>query len=126
MREELLKLFKLVKEGKISPEEALEIAETVGIFSQPQQITKEKTPGKKMLYIQIRSAQGEKVDVKVPVNMAQLLKLSLPALKDKLPNVDLQMVSQQIDQALNSLEEFEGDIVNISSNDGTTVRMFVS
>lgn len=126
MREELLKLFKLVKEGKISPEEALEIAETVGIFSQPQQTTKEKTPGKKMLYIQIRSAQGEKVDVKVPVSMAQLLKLSLPALKDKLPNVDLQMVSQQIDQALNSLEEFEGDIVNISSNDGTTVRMFVS
>lgn len=126
MREELLKLFKLVKEGKISPEEALEIAETVGIFSQSQQTTKEKTPGKKMLYIQIRSAQGEKVDVKVPVSMAQLLKLSLPALKDKLPNVDLQMVSQQIDQALNSLEEFEGDIVNISSNDGTTVRMFVN
>lgn len=126
MREELLKLFKLVKEGKISPEEALEIAETVGIFSQPQQIPKEKAPGKKMLYIQIRSAQGEKVDVKVPVSMAQLLKLSLPALKDKLPNVDLQMVSQQIDQALNSLEDFEGDIVNISSDDGTTVRMFVS
>lgn len=126
MREELLKLFKLVKEGKISPEEALEIAETVGIFSQPQQTTKEKTSGKKMLYIQIRSAEGEKVDVKVPVSMAQLLKLSLPALKDKLPNVDLQMVSQQIDQVLNSLEELEGDIVNISSNDGTTIRIFVS
>ncbi|MCS7174287.1 SHOCT-like domain-containing protein [Pseudothermotoga sp.] len=126
MREELLKLFKLVKEGKISPEEALEIAETVGIFSPSQQHAREKTSGKKMLYIQIRSAQGEKVDVKIPVSMAQLLKLSLPALKEKLPNVDLQMIAHQIDQVLSSLEELEGDIVNISSNDGTTVRIFVS
>ncbi|WP_448517104.1 SHOCT-like domain-containing protein [Pseudothermotoga sp.] len=126
MREELLKLFRLVKDGKLSPEEALEIAETVGIFSQPQQPKKEGTSAKKMLYVQIRDPKGEKVDVKIPLSMAQLLKLSLPALREKLPGVDLEMVSKQIDQALGSLQELEGDIVNISSEDGTIVRLFIS
>ncbi|WP_448523716.1 SHOCT-like domain-containing protein [Pseudothermotoga sp.] len=126
MREELLKLFRLVKDGKLSPEEALEIAETVGIFSQPQQPKKEGTPAKKMLYVQIRDPKGEKVDVKIPLSMAQLLKLSLPALREKLPSVDMEMVSKQIDQALSSLQELEGDIVNISSEDGTIVRLFIS
>ncbi|WP_448536224.1 SHOCT-like domain-containing protein [Pseudothermotoga sp.] len=126
MREELLKLFRLVRDGKLSPEEALEIAETVGIFSQPQQPTKEGTSAKKMLYVQIRDPKGEKVDVKIPLSMAQLLKLSLPALREKLPGVDLEMVSKQIDQVLSSLHELEGDIVNISSEDGTIVRLFIS
>jgi len=125
MREELLKLFRLVRDGKLSPEEALEIAETVGIFSQSQQPTKEGASAKKMLYVQIRDPKGEKVDVKIPLSMAQLLKLTLPALKERLPGVDLEMVSKQIDQALGSLQELEGDIVNISSEDGTIVRLFI-
>jgi hypothetical protein len=79
-----------------------------------------------MLYVQIRDPKGEKVDVKIPLSMAQLLKLSLPVLREKLPSLDLEMVSKQIDQALSSLEELEGDIVNISSEDGTIVRLFIS
>jgi hypothetical protein len=125
MKEELLKLFRLVKDGKLSPEEALEIAQTVGVFFEPQQ-PREKTSGRKMLYVQIRDPKGEKVDVKIPLSMAQLLKLSLPVLREKLPSLDLEMVSKQIDQALSSLEELEGDIVNISSEDGTIVRLFIS
>lgn len=125
MRDELLKLFKLVKDGKLSPEEAVEIAETVGIFSQPQETTKEKS-SRRMLYVQIRSSKGEKVDVKIPLSMAQLLKLSLPVFKEKIPNVDVESISKQLDQVLERLEEFEGDMVNISSEDGTTVRVFVS
>ncbi|KAF2958048.1 hypothetical protein AS159_06595 [Thermotoga sp. Ku-13t] len=125
MRDELLKLFKLVRDGKLSPEEAVEIAETVGIFSQPQEMTKEKS-SRRMLYIQIRGPKGEKVDVKIPLSMAQLLKLSLPAFKEKIPGIDLESISKQLDQALERLEEFEGDMVNISSEDGTIVRVFVS
>lgn len=126
MRDELLKLFRLVKDGKLSPEEALEIAETVGIFSQTQQTLKEKPTGKRMLYVQIRNPKSEKVDVRIPLSMAQLLKLSLPIMKEKFPDLDLEMISKQIDQALESLEGLEGDIVNISSEDGTTVRIFIS
>ncbi|MGB9789040.1 MAG: hypothetical protein ACPLTP_00225 [Thermotoga caldifontis] len=125
MRDELLKLFKLVRDGKLSPEEAVEIAETVGIFSQPQEMTKEKS-SRRMLYVQIRSPKGEKVDVKIPLSMAQLLKLSLPVFKEKIPNVDVESISKQLDQVLEKLEEFEGDMVNISSEDGTIVRVFVS
>ncbi|WP_041078108.1 hypothetical protein [Thermotoga caldifontis] len=124
MRDELLKLFKLVRDGKLSPEEAVEIAETVGIFSQPQEMTKEKS-SRRMLYVQIRSPKGEKVDVKIPLSMAQLLKLSLPVFKEKIPNVDVESISKQLDQVLEKLEEFEGDMVNISSEDGTIVRVFV-
>lgn len=125
MRDELLKLFKLVRDGKLSPEEAVEIAETAGIFSQPQEMPKEKS-SRRMLYVQIRSPKGEKVDVKIPLSMAQLLKLSLPVLKEKIPNVDMESVSKQLDQVLEKLEELEGDMINISSEDGTIVRVFVS
>jgi hypothetical protein len=46
-------------------------------------------------------------------------------LKKNVPNVDLDLVSDQIDEALKNLSDLEGDIINVTGSDGTTVRIFV-
>ncbi|MGJ8455332.1 SHOCT-like domain-containing protein [Pseudothermotoga sp. U03pept] len=122
MRDELLRIMNLVKVGKLSPEEGVELAESMGIFSQPKQTAQNK---RRMLYIQVREKDGDKVDIKIPVGLTQLLKLSLPALKEKLPNVDLEFLSDQLDEAMKELSEIQGDIINATGSDGTTVRIFI-
>lgn len=122
MREELFRIMNMVKDGKLTPEQALELAETMGIFSEPKQQKSEK---KRMLYIQVKGKDGDKVDIKIPVGLVQILKLSLPALKEKFPNVDLDLLSQQLDEAMKGLSEIEGDIINATGADGTTVRIFI-
>ncbi|HOJ87831.1 MAG TPA: hypothetical protein PLP64_03690 [Pseudothermotoga sp.] len=122
MRDELLRIMNLVKDGKLTPEQAVELAETMGVFSEPKQQVSGK---KRMFYIQVRSNDGEKVDVKIPVGLAQLLKLSLPVLQEKVPNVNLNLLSEQLDEAMKNLSELEGDILNVTGSDGTTVRIFV-
>ncbi|MFN4190852.1 MAG: SHOCT-like domain-containing protein [Pseudothermotoga sp.] len=122
MRDELFRIMNLVKDGKLTPEQALELLETMGFFSEPKQSS---TGKKRMFYIQVRSSDGDKVDMKIPVGLAQMLKLSLPVLQEKVPNVDLNFLSNQLDEAMKSLSQMEGDIINITSSDGTTVRIFV-
>ncbi len=122
MREELFRIMNMVKDGKLTPEQALELAETMGIFSEPKQQKSEK---KRMFYIQAKGKDGDKVDIKIPVGLVQILKLSLPALKEKFPNVDLDLLSQQLDEAMKGLSEIEGDIINATGADGTTVRIFI-
>lgn len=122
MRDEFLRIVNLVKDGKLTPEQALELAETMGFFSEPKQSSTEK---KRMFYIQVRSDDGDKVDIKIPAGLTQILKLSLPALQEKVPNVDLNLLSEQLDEALKSLSEIEGDILNVTGSDGTTIRIFI-
>lgn len=125
MREELMRIMNLVKDGKLTPEQAIELAEGMGIFSETSNFQKPKEGKKKLLYIQVRSADGDKVDMKIPVSLAQTMKLMLPSLKKNVPNVDLDLVSDQIDEALKNLPDLEGDIINVTGSDGTTVRIFV-
>ncbi|MEJ5230005.1 MAG: hypothetical protein WHT65_08380 [Pseudothermotoga sp.] len=122
MRDELFRIMNLVKVGKLTPEEGVELAESMGIFSQPKETSQNK---KRMLYIQVREKEGDKVDIKIPVGLTQLLKLSLPALKEKLPNVDLEFLSTQLDEAMKELSEIQGDIISATGSDGTTVRIFI-
>lgn len=122
MRDEFLRIVNLVKDGKLTPEQALELAETMGFFSETKQSSTEK---KRMFYIQVRSDDGDKVDIKIPAGLTQILKLSLPALQEKVPNVDLNLLSEQLDEALKSLSEIEGDILNVTGSDGTTIRIFI-
>lgn len=122
MRDELFRILNLVKDGKLTPEQALELLETMGFFCESKQSSTEK---KRMLYIQVRSDDGDKVDMKIPVGLAQILKLSLPVLQEKVPNVDLNFLSNQLDEAMKSLSQIEGDILNVTSSDGTTVRIFI-
>lgn len=122
MRDEFLRIVNLVKDGKLTPEQALELAETMGFFSETKQSSTEK---KRMFYIQVRSDDGDKVDIKIPAGLTQILKLSLPVLQEKVPNVDLNLLSEQLDEALKSLSEIEGDILNVTGSDGTTIRIFI-
>ncbi|AEH52001.1 SHOCT-like domain-containing protein [Pseudothermotoga thermarum] len=124
MREEFVRVMNLVKEGKLTSEQAAELIETMmSNFASSEKQTHEMS--KKLIKVQVRSSKGDNVDIQLPLKLSKLLILGLPALKEKMPDVDLNVISQQLQEALENLENLEGDIVNITASDGTTVRVFV-
>ncbi|RKX43729.1 MAG: hypothetical protein DRP33_00495 [Thermotogae bacterium] len=126
MKNEVLRILKLVEEGKLSSEEAAElIKEVEGISQEPEKISKPSQ--KKFIFVQIRSEDGDNVDIKLPLSMANLLKATIPGVISKsAPQMDVEGITNQISAALEELSSTEGDLVNITSSDGSTVRIFVA
>ncbi len=126
MKNEVLRILKLVEEGKLSSEEAAElIKEVEGISQEPEKISKPSQ--KKFIFVQIRSEDGDNVDIKLPLSMANLLKATIPGVISKsAPQMDVEGITNQISAALEELSSTEGDLVNIMSSDGSTVRIFVA
>ncbi len=123
MREEFVRVMNLVKEGKLTPEQAAELIET--IVSKKSIDEKQTDHSKKLIKVLVRSEKGDNVDIQLPLKLSKLLAISLPVLKEKVPGIDLNAVSQQIEEALEHLEALEGDIINVTTDDGTIVRVFV-
>ncbi|MCD6102706.1 MAG: hypothetical protein J7J68_01885 [Thermotogaceae bacterium] len=126
MKNEVLRILKLVEEGKLSSEEAAElIKEVEGISQEPEKISKPSQ--KKFIFVQIRSEDGDNVDIRLPLSMANLLKATIPGVISKsAPQMDVEGITNQISAALEELSSTEGDLVNITSSDGSTVRIFVA
>lgn len=126
MKNEVLRILKLVEEGKLSSEEAAElIKEVEGISQEPEKISKPSQ--KKFIFVQIRSEDGDNVDIRLPLSMANLLKATIPGVISKsAPQMDVEGITNQISAALEELSSTEGDLVNIMSSDGSTVRIFVA
>ncbi|RKX37880.1 MAG: hypothetical protein DRP19_00355 [Thermotogae bacterium] len=126
MKNEVLRILKLVEEGKLSSEEAAElIKEVEGISQEPEKISKPSQ--KKFIFVQIRSEDGDNVDIRLPLSMANLLKATIPGVISKsAPQMNVEEITNQISAALEELSSTEGDLVNITSSDGSTVRIFVA
>jgi len=126
MKNEVLRILKLVEEGKLSSEEAAElIKEVEGISQEPEKLS--KSSQKKFIFVQIRSDEGDNVDIRLPLSMANLLKATIPGVISKsAPQMNAEEITNQISAALEELSSTEGDLVNITSSDGSTVRIFVA
>lgn len=126
MKNEVLRILKLVEEGKLSSEEAAELIKEVESISQePEKISKPSQ--KKFIFVQIRSEDGDNVDIRLPLSMANLLKATIPGVISKsAPQMNVEEITNQISAALEELPNTEEDFVNITSSDGSTVRIFVA
>ena len=126
MKNEVLRILKLVEEGKLSSEEAAELIKEVESISQePEKISKPSQ--KKFIFVQIRSEDGDNVDIRLPLSMANLLKATIPGVISKsAPQMNVEEITNQISAALEELPSTEEDFVNITSSDGSTVRIFVA
>ncbi len=79
-----------------------------------------------MFRIIVDSVQGDKVNVQFPVGaIKKILQVTgkLPIPEESLQGVDLASMMDAIVECLD--EEIQGDFVNVSAADGTTVRVFV-
>ncbi len=123
--EEKMRILKMVEDGTITAEEAAELMSAMGV-EETAGLPQKQTYDKKMFRIIVDSVQGDKVNVQFPVGaIKKILKVTgkLPIPEESLQGVDLASMMDAIGECLD--EEIQGDFVNVSAADGTTVRVFV-
>lgn len=128
MNEEVTMVLKMVEEGKISADKAKEIIEALGNTSK---ITEDITPKSyedKFLRIKVLGHEGDKVNVQLPVKVIkEVIKIT-----GKLPiSTSIKgMDGIDIDELMNTLvscldNEVMGEIVDICSSEGDTVKIVI-
>ncbi|SCJ90269.1 Uncharacterised protein [uncultured Eubacterium sp.] len=123
--EEKMRILKMVEDGTITAAEAAELMSAMGV-EETAGLPQKQTYDKKMFRIIVDSVQGDKVNVQFPVGaIKKILQVTgkLPIPEESLQGVDLASMMDAIGECLD--EEIQGDFVNVSAADGTTVRVFV-
>jgi hypothetical protein len=127
MSEAMLKVLEMIKDGVITPEEGQQLIEAMKEDVKPDVAPKakpQKKVSKKLLRVKVDSADGDKVNVKIPLGIAKAIMKDgkLPIPDDKLGDLDI-----DLDGILEMLDgdELDGDIVNVDSADGDVIRIFI-
>ncbi|MCF7924239.1 MAG: hypothetical protein K9L64_03925 [Candidatus Izimaplasma sp.] len=120
LKEERMKILELLAKKVISAEEAEKLLSSLGQETEEQIDVIDKKNQFKMLKILIKSADGDNVNVTIPIEFARLLKN-----KKFLSNYesDLDFDIDELVEMINS--GANGELVNIDSADGDTVRIIV-
>ncbi len=121
MKEERMKILELLSKGVISSDEAeklltaLDRAET----SFAESIVPTKKPPFRMLKIFVDSNDGDVVKIQVPIEFAKLLKSSKFNVNFTDNDIDIDSIIEMVNSGV------MGEIVNVVSSDGDTVRIVV-
>lgn len=133
--DEKMRVLKMVEEGKISAEQAVNLLdalgeeaaeETQGADSVAVSGARDGAYENKMLRVVVDSAEGDKVNVQLPVKIIrQVLKVTgkLPIDGKGMENLDLDALTVSILECLDS--ETLGNIVDVNAADGSTVKIFI-
>lgn len=125
--EEKLRILKMVEEGTVTAEQAAELMNALGAGEEREETGLIKSGyDRKMFRIVVDSVKGDKVNVQFPVGaVKKLLKATgqLPIPQQNMEGIDFTAMMEAVSQCLD--EEIEGDFVNVTAADGTTVRVFV-
>ena len=125
--DEKLRILKMVEEGTITAEEGAELMSAMNVdLPEPQTAIVRSGYDKKMFRIIVDSTTGDKVNIQLPISaIRKILKVTgkLPIPEKDLEGFDLASMMDAVSECLD--EEIEGDFVNVSAADGTTVRIFV-
>ena len=114
-------ILELLKEGKITAEEAEMLLDALS-SEEPKThdaVPLPKKTGRKMLYVLIKSKDGDDVKIQVPIEFAKFMKFAKLDPKLQEQNIDFEDLFKLVDDGM------EGDLVNISTADGDIVRIVV-
>ncbi len=119
MSEETLKILEMVKSQKISVEDGEKLLETINKKSN----SSETHPNKKFLRVRVLEGSDKKVNVNIPLALAEVGLRMIPEEKLKLNN---QQIS--VNQLLDLIEAgTEGELVNIQAmEDGKETRINIT
>ena len=131
MNEEIMRVLKMVEEGKLSSEKASQLIEALNNGKKQENTYtlyegRDDNYGNKMLRIQVDSHDGDEVKINLPVNfISGMLKAcgKLPMNIEGMDGIDGEMLFQSITAALDN--KIMGEIVNVNSHDGDVIRIFV-
>ena len=125
MKEETLKVLKMVEEGKLSSDRASELLEAMS-KNEATDIVISDNYKKKLLKIEVHSADGDNVNVKLPVKVvAGIIKATgkMPINMGNLQSVNTEELMLTLSAAFES--ELSGEIVDITSADGDIVKIVI-
>ncbi|WLR42360.1 hypothetical protein LC087_16880 [Bacillus carboniphilus] len=121
MKEEISKVLEMVKEGKVTSEEATEIiAALKGEREDP--LTEKSSYLEKRLKVIVDSKDGDKVNVNLPLKLVKSVHgavENLPIVQEHLKGADINLILEAI------ANNVEGPIVDIKGADGETVLVVI-
>lgn len=119
-KEERMKILELLAKKVISAEEAEKLLSSIGVNEDEEVVQVEKKNQFRMLKILINSADGDNVNVQIPIEFAKLLK------SNKFANLNTGDLDLDIDQLIEMIQSgASGELVDIKSADGDTVKIVV-
>lgn len=125
MREDLIKVLKMLSEGKINIEKCADLVEAI-YKNKETNIINVNNYNEKMFKIYVDSSEGDNVKINIPVVVLNsILKITgkLPIKNADLEGVDLEMLAETISKAIES--EILGEIVSVNSSKGDIVRIVI-
>ncbi|MGL5152486.1 MAG: SHOCT-like domain-containing protein [Clostridium sp.] len=123
MNEEIMRILKMVEDGKISSETAKDLIDALNTTTENTLIT---TYEDKFLRVNVDSTDGDKVNIQLPVKvLKEILKGT-----GKLPIKDAALEGVNVEDLMNTIIacldcEAMGEIVNVKSANGDTVRIYI-
>ena len=128
MNEEVMRVLKMVEEGKISADKAKEIIDALGNTAKPTEVVTTKRYEDKFLKVKILSNEGDKVNIQLPIKIIKEVmkatgKLPISASIDGMEGINMDELMNTIVACLDN--EAMGEIVDICSSDGDIVKIVI-
>lgn len=126
MNEEVMRILKMVEEGKIPADKAKELMEAFNQSNVPEVVTGTTNYDDKFLRVKVLSAEGDKVNVQLPVKVIKvILKATgkLPVDAIKMEGINVEELADTIIGCLDS--EVMGEIVSVDTVAGDMVRVVI-
>lgn len=125
MNEEIVRILRMVEEGKLTAEKAKELIDALGKVDTVPAVYSGNYVDK-FLRVKILSKDGDKVNVQLPIKVIkELIKITgkLPINIDNMQGINIEEIMNTIVACLDS--EMMGEIVDISSADGDTIKVVI-
>lgn len=117
-------ILEMVKEGTLSVEEGLKLLSAMETKQPVSEVRPSVSNARRMIKILINSKDGDDVKVNIPLALVKVgldigSKMNVNGKQLDLKGIDLDSIMQMIDEGAS------GELVNVQSADGETVRIFV-
>ena len=122
MNEEVMKVLKMLEEGKIDSQKAGELIEALNIAKKIVPVAANNAD--KMLKIKVNSSTGDNVNVNIPVKFIKTLGSAIKRIPkiegvEGIEDIDIQAILQAVSEGLH------GNIVDVKSEKGDIVEIVV-
>lgn len=120
MKEEILRILKLMQDGKIDSEKAAELIDALYKKEEKSPLSYEE----KSLKVKVISQRGDNVNVNIPVKVARAFlkatgKIPVPMGEHQYANFDMNAILEALDSGL------EGKFVDVKSGNGDIVEVWI-
>lgn len=128
MNEEVFIILKMVEDGKISATKAKDLIDALGHTSKNTEAITAKRYEDKFLKVEVLSHEGDKVNVKLPIKVIKEVikvtgKLPISTYIEGMDGIDIDELMNTLVSCLDN--ELIGEIVDICSSEGDTVKIVI-